>query len=381
MRLHLLGLPHTITNPSFSHCAFTGKVLRFPKMMVPHGYEIIHYGVEGADFGELDARGISTSALGRSGLRCVDVMTKAEQHELLGHDHSDPAKFYADDAHTDNRVYKEFNRRLRAMLLDTVVQSDLVLLPMGHAHGDAVGGLPYKLVESGIGYLELYNQAEFKVFESNAWRHFHQGKANRSGKNYEWVIPNYFDLDEWKVQLEPDPRYVVFLGRIGDDKGLPTIMEIAKRCPELLFIMCGQGDPEPYLKQGLDNVTYIPPMTGRTRSMLLGTASCVLMPTNFTEPFAGVSVEAQLCGTPVLSTSYGAFTETIDDEVTGFRCHTLGDYLEALRRVPSLDRQAIAERARRLYGLERVGKMYHRAFQQLADLQDKGWYTERGTWP
>lgn len=377
MRLHLLGLPHTITNESFSHCAFTGKVLRFPKMMTRLGYDVIHYGVAGADFAFHHGR---TSADQHGSIIKVDVMNKAEQEGLLGHDHSDPRRFYAEDANTGLPVYKEFNSRLRGLLMDNVTRSDLVLLPFGHAHHEAVGDLGFRLVEMGIGYVTLYNQAPFKIFESNAWMHHHQGRENRSGSNYEWVIPNYFDLTNWEVRLKPESNKVVFLGRICDQKGMQVILEVAKRCPELQFFFCGQGEPEPYLRKGSNNLFYLPPVTGRARSELLGSAMAVLMPTVFTEPFAGVSVEAQLCGTPVLSTTYGAFTETIEDQVTGFRCHTLGDYLEALRLAPALDRQAIANRARGLYSLERVGKMYHRAFQQIKDLDKAGWYTERGTW-
>ncbi len=47
-------------------------------MMRPIGYEVIHYGVEGADCGAT---------------RYVEVMTQADQHRLLGHDNSDPNIF------------------------------------------------------------------------------------------------------------------------------------------------------------------------------------------------------------------------------------------------------------------------------------------------
>lgn len=41
--LHVVGLPHTIVNQDYSHCAFTGKVLRFAKMMQAHGWHVIEY--------------------------------------------------------------------------------------------------------------------------------------------------------------------------------------------------------------------------------------------------------------------------------------------------------------------------------------------------
>lgn len=51
IRLHMLALPHTITRPEFSHCAFTGKVLRFAPMMRSRGYEVYHYGVATSESG------------------------------------------------------------------------------------------------------------------------------------------------------------------------------------------------------------------------------------------------------------------------------------------------------------------------------------------
>ena len=49
MRLRLPAVPHTTTSPEYSHCAFTGKVLRFSPMICSQGYEVLHYGVEGSE--------------------------------------------------------------------------------------------------------------------------------------------------------------------------------------------------------------------------------------------------------------------------------------------------------------------------------------------
>jgi glycosyltransferase involved in cell wall biosynthesis len=116
--------------------------------------------------------------------------------------------------------------------------------------------------------------------------------------------------------------------------------------------------------------------SGSDRASLLGNADVVLAPTNFIEPFCGSAVEAQLCGTPVVTSAYGAFWETVEDGVTGYRCNTLADYIGAIRRAHLLDRLKISERAHRLYSLESVGRIYDQIFRTISDLKEDGWYSK-----
>ena len=103
------------------------------------------------------------------------------------------------------------------------------------------------------------------------------------------------------------------------------------------------------------------------------------MPTNFTEPFAGSGVEAMLCGTPLIAVDYGAFTETIIDGVTGFRCHTLQDWIDAIHDAGDLDRHVVAAITRSRYSLEACGKKYDKIFKDINNLNRKGWYQLRET--
>lgn len=360
--LHLLGLPHTVTASEFSHCAFTGKVQRFAPMMRSVGYHVVHYGNEGATSGANEH---------------VDILFRLELDNFIGGYNPRGPKFVGDVADVSNPLYQEFNRRLANELTARVEPGDIICLPFGHAHEQAVRALttPAYWLETGIGYPTTF--APFRIFESQAWYHWHCGRENRTGSDYHWVIPNYYDLSQWTTQETPG-KYLLYFGRICDIKGMQIVVEIAKHRPDLTVVICGQGDPAPYLSQ--PNIEYRPPVHGMARDALLGNALAVLMPTRYVEPFGGVTVEAQLTGTPVLGSSFGSFTETILHDVTGYRCRTLGDWLAAVEQVESWDshhRQYISVIAREKYDMYKLAHDYDAAIRQLIDLADKGWYTLR----
>lgn len=364
-KLHLLGIPHTQTTDEFSHCAFTGKVKRFSPMLRSVGYDVIHYGVGGADSGAtLDVEVMNEE-------EWTEIRTKLLKELYPTRDISDKSLFIGDLASSKNELYEVFNDRLRYFLRKHLDSTDIICLPFGPAHEDAVFDLPNPKVETGIGYTGTYYQ--YRVYESYAWYHYDVGVKNLTPNDYWWVIPNYFDLSSWELNLHPK-RYVAYFGRLGDMKGLNIVTEIARHRPDLMFVICGQGDPTPYLT--LPNIIYKSPIHGKERSDFLGNAMAVVMPTRYLEPFGGVTVEANLCGTPVLGSSYGSFTETIDDNVNGFRCHTLGDYLAALEVCENgrIDRTLVRQRAER-YDMYKLAHKYDEVFNQINDLHANGWYT------
>ena len=60
--------------------------------------------------------------------------------------------------------------------------------------------------------------------------------------------------------------------------------------------------------------------------------------------------------------------------VTGFRCRTLKEFMDAAENVKQLDRAAIRERAVSLYNLDTIGAQYNDYFQRLLTLWGDGWY-------
>ena len=351
MILHLVGIFHTQHTAAYSHCAFTGKALRFPKMMQGQGYTVVEYSNAGSEGGANEH---------------VTMLDAAEFGALFQRSDID---FHGNDATIGSDAHQLFEQRLIPALRERLQLEDIICHPFGHAHQQLMAEFPnHQHVETGIGYPTLMPNS-FRIFESYAWMHYHQGKEGRNGKNYEWVVPNYYDLDDWEPSYEPG-EYLAFLGRITPLKGIDTIKAIADHSPWPI-VLHGQGDPTPWAHPNID---YRGPISGTARSEFLRNARALLAPTVFTEPFCGMAAEAMLCGTPVVSVDYGAMTETIIEGVMGYRCHTLQDWIDGIHAVGDLDRPTIAAIARAKWSLETCGARYDKIFRQLNDLYRKGWY-------
>ena len=127
-------------------------------------------------------------------------------------------------------------------------------------------------------------------------------------------------------------------------------------------------------------VEYIGYADVKKRAELLSKAKAVFTPSTYLEPFCGVHVEAMLCGTPVITTDFGAFTDYVINGLTGYRCNTLQDFVDAARLVEDLSPRVIRKYATK-FTLDSVKWEYQRWFQDLyrwyqssIDPEKKGWH-------
>jgi glycosyltransferase involved in cell wall biosynthesis len=378
IRLHMPAIPHTITRSEFSHCAFTGKVLRFAPMMMSRGFEVYHYGVETSESGAT---------------KQIDLLTKVEWEKLRIDSYKammpelneeqiftklkDPSQYIGNLGNITYPIYKEFNVRFRTELIKHYRSSktDIVCFPFGPGHEDAIKGLDVIVVETGIGYPNSYKG--FRIFESHAKLHMHLQKENKQLENYWFVCPNYFNITEWPLSLTPKVDTIGYFGRLEPIKGCHIVVEIARKFPTIRFILCGQGNPLPYLVS--PNIVYKTPIHGSERGEYLGSLTALLAPSKWPEPFCGVSVEAQLCGTPVMGHDCGAIVENVEEFKTGLHCHTLSDFCYGVQMAldGKFDRQYIHDRAVRLFDMFVIAKRYDYVFNSILDIHNgrNGWYS------
>lgn len=240
--------------------------------------------------------------------------------------------------------------------------------PVYEAHKDLIG------VEPGIGcFNELF--APFNVFESYAVMNVVYGMAkNKLPAWYDCVIPNYFDPSDFEFR-EKKSGYLLFLGRLIQNKGLMIAVDIAKRTGKKLII-AGQGSYESILGgPPPPNVEVVGYADNEKRRELLAGASALIQATYYSEPFGGCVVEAYFSGTPVITTDWGVFNETVLHGVTGYRCRTMDHFIWAVNNIDKISPRACYDWAMKNYSMDRVVLMYEEYFKMLQDVQFKqGFY-------
>lgn len=364
--LHLIALPHTRVTSEFVGCAYTSKALKFVKMMNGHE-DVILYAPEGSD----EAWPTET----------VSVISDAERVEIFGED--DPNRLPSWPSFEQTEL---FNISASIQLSRRWSPGDLVLLTGGVTHGEIVKlGPPGAIYcEPGVGYEGIYTG--FCAFESHAWRHYVYAKQGIvDGRWFDTVIPNYFDVEEFEPVENPTRDYLAFLGRIVPRKGPQVALDIASRAGLPLhvagagatevsegLIVAGEGTPDEVRLEG--DVQYVGPVDAEQRRQFLSNARALIVPTAYLEPFGGVAVEAMLCGTPVIASDWGAFTETVWDGLTGFRFATLREGVEAVEGCAYLPPDVIRGIAHGRYSLDAVRPMFERWFGRLDSLHREGWY-------
>jgi glycosyltransferase involved in cell wall biosynthesis len=240
------------------------------------------------------------------------------------------------------------------------------------------------VAEWGVGYEGVYERDRwFAAYESYAWMHHVAGlKGWRCPRPFDRVIPNFFDPGDFHLAGKSD--YLLFIGRVIQNKGPHIACEIAKRAGRELVI-AGPGGTEPsegrlvcgdtgLVVQG--PIQYVGEVGPRERAELMAEAAAVIVPTVYLEPFGGVAVEAMLSGTPVVASDWGAFSETVTPEV-GARFRTLAEAEVALEYALTLSPTDIRENAIARFSLDTVGPRYLDWFDALDSLWRQGWYEPR----
>lgn len=155
--------------------------------------------------------------------------------------------------------------------------------------------------------------------------------------------------------------YAMFLGRMHPGKAPHIAAAIARQAGFPLKIAAKMHEPAEYayfeemvrpLLGG--DVEYVGEVDRPTKLSLLAGAECLLNPIQWPEPFGMVMIEALACGTPVLTTPFGAAPEIVRDGVVGFVRSDPADLVEALGHLHEINRAACRSRVAERFSVERM---------------------------
>jgi glycosyltransferase involved in cell wall biosynthesis len=198
-----------------------------------------------------------------------------------------------------------------------------------------------------------------------------QAVGNCRQDNYEVVIPNYFDINDFEYSDEKED-YFLYLGRVYSGKGVDIAIEATKRAGVKLVI-AGQKEEGYKLP---DHVEYVGYADVPTRKRLMSKAKASFVPSQYVEPFGGVQVENLLSGTPTITSDWGSFAENNLHGLTGFRCRTMGDYVDAIKNINEIHSES-CWRFGLNFTLNSVAPMYEKYFADVMDVYTgEGWYAE-----
>ncbi|WP_299531952.1 glycogen synthase [uncultured Streptomyces sp.] len=194
-----------------------------------------------------------------------------------------------------------------------------------------------------------------------------------------------------RLGIDPDRPYVLFVGRITRQKGVPHLLRAARRLdPAVQVVLCAGAPDTPELAEefraayeelaaGRPGVHWIPEMLDRPEVIQLLTHAAVFVCPSVYEPLGIVNLEAMACGTAVVASAVGGIPEVVDDGRTGLLVpydeKDPGAFEEglaaALDRVVG-DREAAArmgaagrERALAEFGWDRVARRTAEVYREL----------------
>lgn len=366
MRLHVLSLPHTQTNREapWSACAFTQKVVKWTGMMMSLGHEVYLYGTD-PDQNQADCT------------EYISCITEEDQAKYF----DPPFPERIPEFTMQQPGFSIFNFNASREIEERKQEGDFICSVGGLAQSPVAGDHEdLTFVEFGVGYPGVFS--DHKVFESYAWMHtiygmYYADGQTPDGQMYDTVIPNYFEPEAFP-EGKGDGDYLLYVGRNIARKGITIAANAAKRAGKRLIIAGGMGDVDP--KYG-EQVGIVGP---EERAELMGGATALLAPTVYIEPFGGVTIEAMMTGTPVITTDFGVFSETVRQGDNGWRCRDLGEFIWAINNAGSLDREKIRRDAISRYSCDTIKHEYQSYFERLqtmyedtGDERTSGFYTQR----
>jgi len=202
-------------------------------------------------------------------------------------------------------------------------------------------------------------------------------KKQSHGVNIVKVIYHGLPLERYPFNKKPKD-YLLWLSRIGPDKGVAEAIDIAKLSGQKLII-AGNILPrhadyfEFRIKPLIDGkeIQFVGKADFKKKIALFQNAKAFLFPVKREEPFGLVVIEALACGTPVIAFKRGAMPELIQDGKTGFLVNSIEEACQAIKKIDEIKREDCRNWVKENFGLRRMVNRYEKLYKKILKRNEK----------
>ncbi len=293
-----------------------------------------------------------------------DSVTRAQLHAVVD-------KGYEEDSTADPKVAEYLHI---SEAFERATEFDLI-----HSHYDFMALTYTRLVSTPV-LTTIHGFSSPKimaVYQKNHDGYFVSiSDSDRApGLNYLGTVYNGIDLSLYPLQPTRGDD-LIFLGRIHPDKGVHLAIEVARQIGWRLVIAGIMQDKTYFREQvepHLDNrqIRYLGPVGVPGKNELFARARAVLHLNTIPERFGLVLAEANAAGVPVIAMDLGSCREVIEDGQTGFLVNNVSEAVQALPKLPEIDRAACREHVQQRFSIDTMVAAYERVYDKIFDQETK----------
>lgn len=185
--------------------------------------------------------------------------------------------------------------------------------------------------KSALAAIEAINYRRMKIYDDIDLfitpSAFYKKKFEESGIIHSEIVhmKNFLPVDTTYSSDNPDKGYLLYLGRISEEKGVPTLVKAVEKLEnEIPLYILGTGPVEDEVKAYIDEknlgdrIKMLGFKSGDELKKYVAEAKCIILPSECYENGPYAIMEAMSQGKPVIVSNCGGLPEIVKVGKTGF---------------------------------------------------------------
>ncbi|CDI06492.1 glycosyltransferase family 4 protein [Candidatus Nitrosotenuis uzonensis] len=234
-------------------------------------------------------------------------------------------------------------------------------------HGKTTGTISEKYERDALGWADIVTVISKEAFD------FYSKMVTNIKQ-----VPNAIDVKSLPQNVDRlYEKQIIFAGRLSKEKGIDTLVKIARMLPtDIHLIVLGSGPEEAKMRDlaEIQNNVHFLGYKSKEKTISLIRGSDILIQPSLAEGISTTILEAMACGTAVVASNVGGNGEVIKNGITGFLFdpHNYEEFVRKITELLSDKKNTIsiinnAKSEVEKYDWSHVGKLYLDIYESVLD--------------